>query len=71
MICARCGTKSPIYTISFFNTDEICLSCLDVEQRHPDYAYAVEIEGAQVLSGNFNYPGIGWPGAEGRVKRQA
>lgn len=70
MICARCKVETAVYAVSFFNTDSLCLDCLDEERRHPDYALAVKTESAQVLAGNFNYAGIGWPGKQGRVKRQ-
>lgn len=70
MICARCRTEVAVYMVSFFNLDSLCTDCQDEERRHPDYAFAAQAESAQVLAGNFNYAGIGWPGVEGRVKRQ-
>ena len=69
MICDRCGDKTTVHTMSWFNTDDICMSCSDEEEQHPDYDYAKEKERAAVISGNHNYPGVGWPGKNGRVKR--
>jgi hypothetical protein len=60
------------YSMSYFNTDQICPGCEEAERAHPDFEYALEREEAEVASGNHNhnYPGVGWPGVNGRVSRQ-
>lgn len=58
MKCQRCGSVS---TVSFFNTEEICMECQRAEQQHPRYAEARAEETAACLRGDFNYPGIGCP----------
>lgn len=60
-ICARCDNKSKVTTMSRFNTDVICIPCEKLEKKHPDYQRAVEVEHAEVVKGNYNFPGIGKP----------
>ena len=67
MKCGRCGVETSIHTMSKFNTDELCLLCEEQEREHPDYGYACVIEEAAVKAGNYNFPGVGWPGVDGRV----
>jgi len=62
-VCARCGAdlaKVP-FTMSRFNTDDICLECVDKEKAHPAYQAAYEAEVAEVRKGNYNFAGIGCP----------
>ena len=47
--------------MSFFNTEEICLPCVEKEQQHPDFEKAKEAEREAVKAGNLNFPGIGLP----------
>jgi hypothetical protein len=54
--------------MSVFNTDALCSKCKDVEKNHPDYNLAKEIERKEVLAGNRNFEGVGWPGVDGRIK---
>ena len=61
MLCNRCKKETNIHRMSFFNEDELCLECLDIESLHPMYAKAKEVEHQEVLKGNYNYPGIGLP----------
>lgn len=68
MTCERCGKHTTLNTTSYFNTDIICLACETEEQAHPDYQLAKNTEMAEVARGNLNYPGIGWPGKNGRVR---
>ena len=56
--CHRCGVASYVHTMSFFNTELICLKCDDAEKADPEYKQAVEAERAEVMKGNMNYPGI-------------
>jgi len=44
--------------MSRFNEDVICMDCVAKEKRHPKYKEAMEAEHAQVLGGNYNYPGL-------------
>jgi hypothetical protein len=69
--CDRCnGSLKNGFSMSAFNTDALCHQCKIVEQNHPDYNLAKEIERQEVLSGNRNFPGVGWPGVNGRIKKK-
>lgn len=59
--CQRCGdpTISTIY--SMFNTQMICFPCKTLEEAHPGYAEAVQVEREHVQHGDYNFPGIGLP----------
>ena len=65
--CQRCGEETNTFTMSWFNTDNICMPCNDKENDHPDIKLAKDVELAHVKAGNFNYPGIGFPGNDSRV----
>ena len=65
--CDRCG-ELKVRTMSRFNTDCICMKCAEEERNHPDYQKAANAELAAVKRGERNFPGIGWPGKNGRVK---
>lgn len=67
--CDRCGVPTGITRMSMFNTDVLCPACLDEERGHPDYQHACDVENAAVHRGDYNFPGVGWPGPEGRVHR--
>ena len=68
--CDRCGaTLDGGFTMSRFNTDAICMKCAEEERQHPDYELAMRAEMEAVRSGDRDFPGIGWPGKNGRVKR--
>ena len=68
--CDRChGPLDGGFTMSRFNTDTICMKCAGEERQHPDYRMAADAELAAVRSGDRNFPGIGWPSKNGRVKR--
>lgn len=53
--------------MSWFNRDLICMACASAEGSHPDYPAARSAEHAAVKRGDFNFPGVGWPGPNGRV----
>ena len=55
VICERCKCKTSVVTMSWLNTQMICLECSDKEKFHPNYALAREAERAAVESGNYNY----------------
>ena len=68
--CDRChkSLEGAFYTMSRFNTQALCMDCVEEERKHPDYQKAVDAEIAEIRSGNRNFEGIGWPGKDGRVK---
>jgi len=43
------------------------MECSDEENNHPDIKMAKAVESAHVKAGNYNYPGVGWPGKGKRV----
>ena len=55
--------------MSWFNTDNICMDCNEVENNHSDIKFAKEIEKLYVDAGDIKYPGVGWPGENGRIDR--
>lgn len=59
--CDRCGKPRRVHVMSFFNTEDLCLDCVKIERKHPDYAAAHEAESRQVLAGNYSYSGVGLP----------
>lgn len=68
--CDRC--QAPLdgksRQMSRFNTDCLCSECAETERRHPDYCKAVDAEMEAIRHGDCNFPGIGWPGKDGRIK---
>lgn len=56
--CIRCGKKTNTHTMSYFNTDEICMDCKKDEKNHVLYEKARKVELEQVRNGNFNYGGV-------------
>ena len=61
MKCERCGIETNVTICSMFNTENICMACKEKERRHPKYAEARDAERQEVLSGNYNFRGIGKP----------
>ena len=59
--CDRCGKETNITTMSYFNTQIICMECDERERKHPKFKEAQDIENEQVKRGNYNYKGIGLP----------
>lgn len=61
--CDRCGVKFGARgsTVSWFNTDRICMECSADEHDHPDIGKAKEAEHAAVKRGNYDFGGIGLP----------
>ena len=61
--CDRCGCDltGKARIMSKFNTDCICLDCKDKETALPEYKKAAEAEREQLLAGNRNFAGIGYP----------
>jgi hypothetical protein len=67
--CERCKKPTSVMTGSYFSAEMICTACDEEESAHPDYQYARDVEEDAVRGGNYNFPGVGWPGKDGRVKR--
>lgn len=44
--------------MSMFNTDCLCLDCIEAERQCPDYRQAVEADHAEIRKGNYNFEGI-------------
>jgi hypothetical protein len=61
MKCQRCQSQTVVHTMSYFNTDLICIPCASNERLHPSFAKAKEAELAAVRSGNLNFAGLGKP----------
>jgi hypothetical protein len=59
MTCDRCGTDTTVHILSMFNTDDLCLDCKIDEALAPGYPAARAAERAAVLSGDYNFPGVG------------
>lgn len=60
--CDRCGGETRgMTTLSFFNTQEICLACDRKERDHPLFETARNADEAACRGGNFNFEGIGLP----------
>jgi hypothetical protein len=60
--CDRCGAELKYgRQMSRFNTDCLCLECINEERQHPDYKKALDAERRAVQNGDYNFPGIGLP----------
>lgn len=57
--CDRCDTDARVHTTSMFNTQSICMHCKAAEKARPDYEQAVAADRFAVMSGNWNFEGIG------------
>lgn len=68
-LCDRCPNTTNTTKMSWFNTDNLCEECQKQEESHPDYDYAKWVENEAVKEGDTNFPGVGWPGLDGRVAR--
>ena len=56
--------------MSWFNEDYICMQCNYEEEKHPDFEFAKNVEVAYTRLGNMNYPGVGYPGKDGRISEE-
>ncbi|HIG58923.1 MAG TPA: hypothetical protein EYQ21_05975 [Flavobacteriales bacterium] len=68
--CDRCKIATLTFTMSWFNEDYICMKCDDEEGKHPDFKFAKDVEVAYTRLGNMNYPGVGYPGKDGRISEE-
>jgi len=57
--CDRCGKDAFGFTMSMFNTEDICMDCKTEEKKDPRYVAAVKADEDAIRSGNFNFKGIG------------
>jgi len=61
--CDRCRKPlNGIRMMSMYNTDCLCMDCIEAERKRPDYKTAVEADRAEIRKGNYNFKGIGYPG---------
>lgn len=61
-ICDRCGgSLKDGRMMSMFNTDCLCMNCIDNERKLPEYKVACEADHAEIHRGNYNFKGIGYP----------
>lgn len=56
--CERCKKEVLVTTVSFMNTDIICMKCKKEERSHPMYEIAYDAERDAVAKGDLNYPGL-------------
>jgi len=59
--CQRCGKRTHVSIVSYFNVDEICMDCSEKERAHPHFSKAQKAEEAACRRGEYNFPGIGLP----------
>lgn len=60
-ICRRCGKQTNVTTMSYFNTDIICMECDEKERKHSEFKAAQAREEREVKAGNYNFGGVGKP----------
>ena len=53
--CQRCDNHARMYKCSWYNRQEICLSCAEKETHRADYRACREAELEAVRSGDFNF----------------
>lgn len=57
--CDRCGGSLEKGRImSMFNTESICMACLEKEKKDKYYDKAVKADHEEIRKGNYNYKGI-------------
>jgi hypothetical protein len=59
LLCDRCGKPTRGWTMSYFNTESICMPCANAERERPDFVAAVRADHTAVRRGDYNFPGIG------------
>ena len=64
--CDRCGIATNTWTMSMFNTQEICPVCKEEERNHPRYQEACEADREAIVRGDYNFKGIGWTAPHSR-----
>jgi len=69
--CMRCDSECTGHTMSWFNADWICMECDKKEWSHPDYKFVKHVEFLYITKRrDYNYPGPGWPGEDGRLSEE-
>jgi hypothetical protein len=58
MICQRCSKETNAHTMSWFNTDIICMSCAEAEKKEPGFEEAKRAEHEAVRGGDYNFRGV-------------
>jgi hypothetical protein len=58
IICERCGKKTGATSMSYLNTETLCMDCKKEERSHPLYKLGKDVELAEVQKGNMNFSGI-------------
>ena len=54
--CKRCESPTDYKTSwSYFNGDEICMKCVEVEKKDPDYEDCRAAEAEAIKNGDYNY----------------
>lgn len=61
MKCNRCDKETTTWTMSMFNTENICMDCKHAEMKLPEYEEAVRADLREIKKGNYNFEGIGLP----------
>lgn len=64
MKCDRCGKDTVCWKTSWFNLDNICPECQEIEEKHPRFKEAHDKVIEEENKGNKDFEGIGWPGVE-------
>lgn len=59
--CDRCGEEMTTFRCSWFNTQDICLDCAEIESKHPKFKEAKKADHEHVVAGQYNFEGIGLP----------
>lgn len=59
--CQRCSKETTVTSMSMFNTEMCCNTCIQNERNHPDYEKARQAEHEAISRGEYNFPGIGLP----------
>lgn len=57
--CQRCHKETNVTIMSYFNTQEICVSCMEEERQNPRYDEAVKADIEAIKAGDYNFKGIG------------
>ncbi len=57
--CPRCGGDLTAHSVSYFNTEDICMTCKTEERDAPGFQAARQAEENAVLAGDLNFAGIG------------
>ena len=59
--CQRCMAEADSHIMSMFDVALICMTCWELEQKHPKYEAARSAESEEVKRGNLNFKGVGLP----------